>query len=486
MVNDSSSNNKSDNNKVRPMAVGGSFYPANKEELSKLLSSYYTPYIDKQTYDKVNAVIVPHAGYVFSGGVAASAFAQIDPDAEYDNIFLIGSSHQVYIDGASVNDTFQYYKTPLGDVEVNTELGKELIANNECFTCLVEAHTREHSLEVQLPLIKYYLKKMPPIVPILLGTDALPMLHCVEKALKPYFTEKNLFIISCDFSHYPSYEDANFIDKRTGDAIEKGDLNNFIQTLHENSMMFPQLATSACGHAAVEVLLMLIKGRKDIKINHIEYRNSGDTPYGDKDRVVGYHSFSFTYSPAEHDFLLSKDEKATLLKIALKSIDNELKRTNVPTFNSHDITPTLKSHCGAFVTLHKDGKLRGCMGRFGSRQPLYDVIEEMAQAAAFQDPRFNAVQAGEMSSIDIEISVLTPLKKIDDISQFTLGKQGIYIEKDGRSGTFLPQVADEVNWTKEEFLGHCSQDKAGLGWDGWKTANLYTYEAIVFGEGDEE
>ena len=481
----SCSKNKKDNNMVRPMAVGGSFYPSNKDELNQMLATFYAPYSDKKQYEKVFAVIVPHAGYVFSGAIAASAFAQINPEAEYDNIFLIGSSHQLHINGASVNDVFEYYKTPLGNVEVNTQLSKQLIAANDCFTCRIEAHTREHSLEVQLPLLKYYFKKMPPIVPILIGTDAMPVLQHIEKALKPYFTEKNLFIISCDFSHYPTYEDANFIDKRTGDAIEKGDLKNFIQTLHDNSMMFPQLATSACGHAAIEILLMLIKGRKDIKINHIEYRNSGDTPYGDKDRVVGYHSFSFTYSPAEHDFLLSKDEKATLLKIALKSIENGLNHTDVPTFNSHEITPTLASHCGAFVTLHKDGKLRGCMGRFGSRQPLYEVIEEMAQSAAFHDPRFYPLQANELGSMDIEISVLTPLKKIDDISQFTLGKQGIYIEKGGRSGTFLPQVADEVNWTKEEFLGHCSQDKAGLGWDGWKTANLYTYEAIVFSEGEE-
>ena len=121
----------------------------------------------------------------------------------------------------------------------------------------------------------------------------------------------------------------------------------------------------------------------------------------------------------------------------------------------------------------------------GSRQYCYAVIEEMAQSVALHDPRIYPLQDTELGIMDIEISALTPLKKIDDISQFTLGKQGIYIEKGGRSGTFLPQVADEVNWTKEEFLRHCSQDKAGLGWDGWTTANLYTYDAIVFSEGEE-
>jgi AmmeMemoRadiSam system protein A len=140
--------------------------------------------------------------------------------------------------------------------------------------------------------------------------------------------------------------------------------------------------------------------------------------------------------------------------------------------------------CGAFVTLNESGHLRGCVGHFGENIPLYEVVADMARAAAFEDTRFNEVSQSELSSIEIEISVLSPLKKIDNISQFQYGKQGIYICKDSRGGTFLPQVAQEVNWTKEEFLGHCSRDKAGLGWDGWKNADLYTYEAVIFKEGE--
>lgn len=104
----------------------------------------------------------------------------------------------------------------------------------------------------------------------------------------------------------------------------------------------------------------------------------------------------------------------------------------------------------------------------------------MAKAAAFEDPRFPAVNITELPDIDIEISVLTPMKRIHSIDKFQLGKQGIYMRKGNRAGTFLPQVADEVSWTKEEFLGHCAQDKAGIGWEGWRTAELYTYEAIIF------
>ena len=243
------------------------------------------------------------------------------------------------------------------------------------------------------------------------------------------------------------------------------------------------------GHSAIEVLLMLLINHPNIRINHIEYRNSGDSEYGEKDRVVGYHSFTFTQPMKEenidsNDYNLTNAEKETLLHVARQSIENKLNHTSKPGCKKDEITDALKAHCGAFVTLHEHGKLRVCIGRFGEHTPLYELIEEMALSAAFHDPRFMPVLPSELPEIDIEISVLTPLKKIHDISEFTLGKQGIYIIKGSHSGTFLPQVADEVNWTKEEFLGHCSQDKAGLGWDGWKTANLYTYEAIIFSEGD--
>ena len=140
----------------------------------------------------------------------------------------------------------------------------------------------------------------------------------------------------------------------------------------------------------------------------------------------------------------------------------------------------LKAHCGAFVSLHKQGRLRGCIGHFGEDTPLWEIVVEMARAAAFEDPRFPPLSRNELDDTDIEISVLTPMRRIQSLDEFQLHRHGIYIRKGYRSGTFLPQVADEVNWTKEEFVGHCSQDKAGLGWDGWRDAELYVYEAIVF------
>jgi AmmeMemoRadiSam system protein B/AmmeMemoRadiSam system protein A len=473
---------------VRPMAVAGSFYPADRGSVMQMMKDYFHPFENSKGESDVSAVIVPHAGYVFSGAVAASAFAQIDPEREYEHIFLLGPSHHVYMDGASVNNRFAAYSTPLGNVPVDTALCNELIKTCSAFSCNPSAHDKEHCLEVQLPFLIYHLKKMPPIVPVIVATQTLSTIEKIADALRPYFNEKNLFVISSDFSHYPSYKDACDVDKLTGEAIEKGSLDDFLDALAQNKEKgIHNLATSACGQSPIATLLYLIKDRKDIRIRHIEYRNSGDSPYGDHQQVVGYHSFVFCKEEKKDDsFSLTDDEKNTLLKIARTSINNKLEKTDKPVCDDGELTATLKMRCGAFVTLNEGGRLRGCIGHFGSDIPLYKMVEEMAQEAAFADPRFYPLQRDELKEVNIEISVLSPMKRIHSIDEFTLHKQGIYISKGRRGGTFLPQVADEVNWTKEEFLGHCAQDKAGIGWNGWKDAELYTYEAVVFKEKEKE
>ncbi|MCI2082274.1 MAG: AmmeMemoRadiSam system protein B [Bacteroidales bacterium] len=479
--------------KVRRPAAAGSFYPASRKETMEMLSECFAPFEGKECSENAVAVIVPHAGYVFSGMVAAAAFSKIDPDRKFEHIFLIGPSHYVYMDGASVNTGYGYYRTPLGDVMVDTALGKKLVAEHGCFKCNPAAHDREHCLEVQLPFLQHRLKSMPPIVPVIVGCQDADVIREVAEALKPYFNGDNLFVISSDFSHYPSYEDAEKVDGLTGKAVGSGSILEFVGALKENAESgVANLATSACGQSAIAVLMFMTGGDGSYHYEHLMYRNSGDTEYGDKDRVVGYHAFVITRDDATgkkstagvSDFALDAGERKTLLGIARKAIANSLEGSSKTGYDDTGLSPALKEKCGAFVTLNEGGNLRGCIGHFGNDMPLYMVIDEMARAAAFEDPRFSPVDASETDSIEIEISVLTPMKKISSADEFTLGKQGIYIEKNGRSGTFLPQVAEETGWSKEEFLGHCARDKAGLGWNDWKSANLYTYEALVFKEGD--
>ena len=463
--------------KVRPATQANRFYTGDAKELSEEVDSFLALHAKDRKYEQVAALIVPHAGYYFSGNVAAAAYQSIPEAKTYKRIFLLGPSHHEWLDGASVNTEYDYYSTPLGNVKVDVETAQKLIGADSVFSYQPKAHDREHCLEVQLPFLQRRFGEVPPIVPIIISTNDFRKLQRIAKVLKTYMTEENLFVVSSDFSHYPKYEDACEVDARTGKAVESGDVERFIAQLEENARSgVRNLATSACGELAIATLMLMMQdGSYEVK--HLLYQNSGDIDNHDHSRVVGYHAFAVL---RKSEFSLNDEEKRILKDIALTSIKDSLdgKPIAQPTLNSQ--FSILNSKCGAFVSLHKQGRLRGCIGHFGEDVPLHEIVAEMARAAAFEDPRFMPVTRNELEDIDIEISVLTPMRRIKSLDEFQLHKHGIYIKKGYRSGTFLPQVADEVNWTKEEFVGHCAQDKAGIGWDGWKDAELYVYEAIVF------
>ena len=473
---------------VRPATQANRFYDGNAQRLSQEVDSFLALYRGSADSRRVAALIVPHAGYYYSGNVAASAYMALNPKQPYKRIFLLGPSHHEWLDGASVNTEADYYATPLGNVKVDRETGMALTDSESVFFYRAEAHDREHCLEVQLPFLQRRLGDVPPIVPIIISTNDFQKLSRMAEALKPYFTDENLFVISSDFSHYPTYEDAYEADGKTGKAIESGDVGQFIAAIEENARSGKRnLATSACGEFAIITLMLMLDN--DYEVKHLMYQNSGDIGDTDHNRVVGYHSFAILRNGNDGigrtrtntDFVLSENDKKMLKEIALQSIKDSLDGKSVSVrVNPMQDYPMLSKKCGAFVSLHKHGNLRGCIGHFGEDTPLYEIVAEMARAAAFEDPRFMPVSREELDAIDIEISVLTPMRRIQSLDEFELHRHGIYIRKGYRSGTFLPQVADEVNWTKEEFVGHCSQDKAGLGWNGWKDAELYVYEAIVF------
>ena len=458
---------------VRPATQANRFYTGDSTALSEEVDSFLAVHRGRTQYDNVAALIVPHAGYYFSGNVAASAYMTLNPKRPYKRIFLLGPSHHEWLDGASVNTEADYYATPLGKVKVDRETAVQL-TKDSLFSYRPEAHDREHCLEVQLPFLQRRLGEVPPIVPIIIATNDYEKLQRMAAVLKPYFTDENLFVISSDFSHYPSYEVACEVDARTGKAIESGDVGQLIAAIETNARSGKRnLATSACGEFAI-ITLMLMLDRHD-EVKHLMYQNSGDIDDHDPNRVVGYHAFAILRNDST-SFTLTDADKKLLKEIAYESIRDSL--DGKPIRNTTHATLNVK--CGAFVSLHKHGRLRGCIGHFGEDYPLYEIVAEMARAAAFEDPRFTPVRREELDDIDIEISVLTPMRRIQSLDEFELHRHGIYIRKGYRSGTFLPQVADEVNWTKEEFVAHCSQDKAGLGWDGWRDAELYVYEAIVF------
>ena len=472
----------SQTSKVRVPAVAGAFYPATAKEIRSMISPWLHPCGDSPA---PQALIVPHAGYVFSGEVAASAYSRIPRGHAYKRIFLIGPSHRVGFAGASVDTLYDYAATPMGNVRIDVSVGEDLICKSDgAFTCRADAHNREHCLEVQIPFLQMVFEEVPPVVPIVVGTQRLGVLQQIASVLEPYFNEENLFVISSDFSHYPSYKDAQTSDLYLADAIAKGGLNDFLKALsHIAEKDFPGEDTPACGASAIAILLNMMdtQGRDGFAVEHVMYRNSGDSPYGDRDHVVGYNAIAVTRQD-NHLFHFTEEEKVQMVATARSAIYGKLGLD----FDGDDAPVGIlkEKGYGVFVTLYLDGSLRGCIGRFTSPSSLHATIREMALSAAFSDPRFPALSKKEAPRVEIEVSVLSPLKKINSIDEFKLGRDGIYMIKGFNHGTFLPQVAGETGWTTEEFLGHCARDKAGIGWNGWKDAELYTYQTEVVKESE--
>ena len=458
----------------RPCAVAGSFYSQDKQELSSELSQLFKNAREFSTQN-INAIIVPHAGYVFSAPTATLAYKTLHK--KYKNVFLIGSSHHINVNAASIY-TQGDYQTPLGEVKVNQKIINKLLENKELFSYHKDAHAKEHTLEVQLPFLQKIYGEDLQIVPIIIATSDLQTIKAISDSLRPYFNEENLFVISTDLSHYPSYENANKVDKRTLHAITTNNPQIFLNTLQENERLkLNELYTSACGWASVLTLMHLTQNKNYI-YELLDYTNSGDTKYGDKSRVVGYGSLRI-HSPKKDTFL-SQEEKEQLLQIAKLSLHEATLHNKRISLDSSQLHPKLQEHLGAFVTLYKNGQLRGCIGRFEPNQTLADVVVDMAIAAAQHDTRFPKVSPSELNNINIEISVLTPRKRIYSLDEIVLGKHGIYIQNGTKNGTYLPHVATQMNWDTKKFVYSCAVEKAALSEKEIESMELYIYETIVF------
>lgn len=465
-------------------SVAGQFYPGNKKDLEKMLEKMFSG-AKPASGENVLAVIAPHAGYVFSGEVAATSINQVDTEKEYKDIFIIGSSHYASYPSASLWSSGNFI-TPLGKVEVDTALAKKLIRENSVFTFSPDPYVKEHCIEVMLPLLQYKMKKPFRIVPVLIGSPSNDLCGELARVLKPYLTSDNLFIISTDFSHYTTLTPAGYIDNRTAQAIQSRSPDYLEKMVDNNSRKgIPGLVTSLCGYTSVMTLLRMIHETEGTDLVPLQYKNSGETPYGDTSRVVGYYSFSLQghRKPGPDDFIINKDERTRLLQIARNTISEFAVKGTIPAIDTLSLPATLRIPAGAFVTIHKYGALRGCIGHFAADMPLWKTVQQMSVASSTEDYRFQKVSPAEIGLLEIEISVLSPLRKISSVNEIVMGKHGILIRKGSKSGTFLPQVAVETGWDKEEFISNCSSQKAGLGANGWKNSEIFVYEAKVFKEG---
>ncbi len=458
---------------VREPAFAGSFYPSSGKKLSQQLKDLFAHAKIPVETNQPQALLAPHAGYMFSGQIAASAYNQLPANCIYKRVFIIASSHHYTFGGASVNISARY-KTPLGEIKVDRKLAGKLNQSEGLIRFLPEAHLVEHSLEVQLPFLQHKLGTDFLLVPIVVGTHDISECEKIALLLEPWFTPENLFIVSTDFSHYPSYEDALENDFHTAQAICSNNPDVLMQFLEQDKNI-ENLATSLCGWAAVMTLLYITKN-KMAEYRLIHYQNSGDIKsYGDRNKVVGY--WAMAVYRRDNNLVVPPDFQVELLEKARHAIIHYFK-TGEMVQQEPRINELIHS-AGMFVSIYVKGELRGCIGNVTNSSSLNDAVQQLAVSASC-DPRFKNLRRNELILMELEISILSPLQKIKSIDEIILGKHGIYIKKGADSGIFLPKVAQKNGWSLNEFLGHCAQDKAGIGWEGWETADIFIYEAFVF------
>ncbi len=480
-------------NKIRQPAVAGQFYPADASELKNKIEKYLGEAGEREVEGDVKIVMAPHAGYDFSAPVAAYGYKTLQ-GRKIHTAVIICNSHSSYFDGIAVDDS-DAWQTPLGLVEVDKDLAEKLVKSSDAIKYNSDVHLKDHTLEVQLPFLQTVLSGEFKIVPILFGSSGSSDYKKLAEALAKNLGDDDIVVISSDMSHYPSYGDANEIDRETLEIIKTGniaELENHIKETENQDI--PDEQTLLCGIDGVKTAMELYNLLGWDKIEILKYANSGDAPIGDKASVVGYGAAVFTNQNAKIkmqndnekfkiDIEFDFNQQKQLLDIAKTAVETYVNENKIAEFNVAN--EKLNEKLGAFVTLKKGGQLRGCIGQIApSGKPLWQVARDMAIAAATEDNRFSPVSKDELDKIGYEISVLSAPEKIDDWQGIELGRHGVIAQKGSRSGVFLPQVADETGWTKEEFLSQLCQQKAGLAPDCYKNdkeVELKVFTAQVFG-----
>ncbi|MCD6228846.1 MAG: AmmeMemoRadiSam system protein B [Candidatus Omnitrophica bacterium] len=460
---------------IKDYEFAGSFYPKDEKELAKQVD-FYLNMASSSVEGEVLGIISPHAGYVFSGEVAGFSYKILE-GKKFDSVVLLGPSHHYLFKGMAIWEKGAF-STPLGVIKIDEALAREL-STLECVSFEKKYFFHEHCLEVQLPFLMRVLKDFK-IVPVLFGKVLYQDLERFATRLMEASCKKRiLIVVSTDLSHYHPYQEAVKIDRETISYIERKDATRLWLSLQLNEQR-------ACGiYPLISFLIYANKVGAEVKI--LKYANSGDAyPSLSKERVVGYLSaviYKKDKEDAMSDHQLTKDEKVTLLKIARATLESYLKEGKLPKFEVD--SPRLKEKRGVFVTLKKEGDLRGCIGRIVADTPLYEAVSKMAIESATGDPRFPPVRWEELKDIEIEISVLSPFEKVESLDEIQVGRDGLMIRKGLYSGLLLPQVPLEYNWDKITFLQHLCL-KAGLPPQAYKgkDVTIYKFTALVFSESE--
>lgn len=463
---------------IKQPNVAGSFYPADSRELASMIDNFLDNANPRAPKGSIFGIIVPHAGLGFSGQTAAFGYKLIK-DKAYKTVIILAPSHYYPFSGVSVYKQGKF-NTPLGSVEIDSDFTQKLLDKDKDIIFDQEAFAKEHSVEVEVVFLQRVLKDFK-IVPVVMGDCDLTVCQKFADMLKEIILDRNdvLIVVSTDMYHGYDYDEADVIDGLTLEYLKNMDSRGLYYGLREGKLQL-------CGGFPAVTAILLSKSLGHEKLDVLDHTNSAVVT-GKKVKgnwTVGYSSCVIDKPESEDKNMLSVEQKKKLLDIARSSLEHYLKTGKKLPLEETD--PVLQKEMGAFVTLNENHDLRGCIGNIVGRQPLYLTVRDMAVESGIGDPRFSQVKLSELKDIEFEISVLSPLEKIDSVDKIEMGKHGVLVKKGFNSGVFLPQVATDTGWTKEEFLSNLCSQKAGLKSDAWKNKDteIYIFTAEVFSEND--
>jgi AmmeMemoRadiSam system protein B/AmmeMemoRadiSam system protein A len=450
---------------VKPPAVAGAFYPADKNALRAEVREMLASAPGAEGGGRLVALISPHAGYVYSGAVAAHGYKQI-VGKRYRTVVVIGSSHRESYKGAAVLAEGSL-ATPLGNIRIDGKAAKGLLDEAAGVRIYERPFEKEHSLEVQLPFLQVALEPGFRVVPVLIGMSTKGMYESLSARLASLAKRDDVLLVaSTDLSHYHGYDAAVEMDSKLIDAFRRLSTRECMRLMGTGE-------SEMCGANAV---LVVMEAARRLGANRAEIfsrANSGDVT-GDRSRVVGYASAGLYVEP------LSDEDRKYLLGIARTTVTDYVTSRNVPENVTHD--PRLLADGAVFVTINMRGRLRGCIGDVQAYRPLIDSIVQNAVRACSMDPRFPPMVSGELEHMELEISILSHLTPVGSIEEIEVGRHGLMLVKGRNSGLLLPQVPGQFGWDRDTFLDQLAK-KAGLPPDAWREgATIYRFTADVFHE----
>ncbi|HRV09064.1 MAG TPA: AmmeMemoRadiSam system protein B [Acidobacteriota bacterium] len=467
---------------IREPAVAGYFYPGDARELRAEIDDFLRAVPRRELPGRILGLISPHAGYPYSGPVAAHGYAQL-VGRKIRRCVVVAPSHVEAFPGASVFPG-RAYRTPLGEIPVDVEFCRRLaesggarLSNHGHFSG--RGGRGEHSLEVQLPFLQVTLGEFH-LVPVVVGRQDMRTSCRLGLALGELMDEETLVVASSDLSHYHPDEQARRLDRKVADAVAAWDYYSLHQLVELGE-------AEACGTGPIVAAMIAAQriGGNCAKVLH--YGTSGDVPSGRRDAVVGYLSAALLLDESAPEIALPEldiDEIRSLFDLARRAVERAV-LGGVPVASSERVSSALQRPAAVFVTLREGGHLRGCIGSTVARVPLYQAVTQSAASAAMQDPRFIPVRLDELAVLEYEISILSPLRLIVSPEEIEIGRDGLMVELDGYRGLLLPQVAVEHGWDRDTFLAQTCI-KAGLPPDAWRDpdAVLWAFSALVLEEPD--